>query len=45
MTLNGQKNHYNVRYLRGYGASIALKNHRICVRPNGDYTTLEILGT
>jgi hypothetical protein len=32
MTLKGHKNHYNVKLLRGYGASIALKNQKIFLK-------------
>ena len=40
MTLIGHKNHYNVKFLRGYGASIALKNHKICLKGGRDAFTL-----
>jgi|Tabmets5t2r1_1033131.scaffolds.fasta_scaffold171479_1 hypothetical protein len=29
MTLRGHKNHYNVKLLRGYGASISLRNNKV----------------
>jgi CRISPR-associated protein Cas1 len=36
LTLKGKKNHYNVKLLRGYGASISLKANRICLRDGSD---------
>ena len=36
MTLKGQRNHYNVKYLRGYGTSITLKDHRACLKNGND---------
>ena len=32
MTLKGQKNHYNVKLLRGYGVSISLKDSKIILK-------------
>ena len=32
MTVAGQKNHYNVKFLEGYGVSINLKDNRICLK-------------
>lgn len=29
MTLKGHKNHYNIKFLRGYGVSISLKDHHV----------------
>ena len=29
MTLQGHKNHYNVKFLRGYGVSINIKKNKI----------------
>lgn len=39
MTLKGKKNHYNVKLLRGYGTSIALKNRKICLKDGKDIFT------
>jgi CRISP-associated protein Cas1 len=39
MTLKGHKNHYNGKLLRGYGASIALKNHKVCLKDGKDAFT------
>ena len=39
MTLKGKKNHYNVKLLRGYGASIALKNNKVCLKGGKDIFT------
>jgi CRISPR-associated protein Cas1 len=36
MTLKGKKNHYNVKLLRGYGASITLKANRVCLKDGRD---------
>jgi len=41
MTLVGKKNHYNVKLLRGYGASISLKVNRICLKNGADPFTGE----
>lgn len=32
MTLNGHKNHYNVKLLRGYGVAINLKDHQVILK-------------
>jgi CRISPR-associated protein Cas1 len=32
MTVKGQKNHYNIKMLRDCGASISLKNKKICLK-------------
>lgn len=32
MTVAGQKNHYNLKLLKGYGVSINLKDNRICLK-------------
>jgi len=39
MTLRDKKNHYNVKLLRGYGASISLKDNRICLKGGRDIFT------
>lgn len=36
MTLKGQKNHYNVKFLKGYGHSISVKNSKIILKDNHD---------
>ena len=36
MTLNGQKNHYNIKFLKGYGHSISVKNSRLILKDNHD---------
>jgi CRISPR-associated protein Cas1 len=36
MTLNGRKNHYNVKLLRGYGVSISLKDNQIHLKNGSD---------
>lgn len=36
MTLKGQKNHYNVKLLRGYGVAISLKDNKISLRDGTD---------
>ncbi|QUC65322.1 CRISPR-associated endonuclease Cas1 [Nitrosopumilus sp. K4] len=36
MTLKGQKNHYNVKFLKGYGHSISIKNSKIILKDNHD---------
>lgn len=41
MTVAGQKNHYNVKLLKGYGVSINLKDNRICLKPGADPFTGE----
>ena len=32
MTLKGQRNHYNVKFLKGYGHSISVKNLKIILK-------------
>jgi len=32
VTLKGKKNHYNIKFLKGYGVSINLKDHRIILK-------------
>ncbi len=32
MTLKGKKNHYNIKFLKGYGIRIRLKDHRIILK-------------
>lgn len=36
MTLKGHRNHYNVKLLKGYGASISLRDHRVCLKGGRD---------
>ncbi len=36
MTLRGHKNHYNVKLLCGYGASISLRNNKVCLKGGKD---------
>jgi hypothetical protein len=36
MTLRGHKNHYNVKLLRGYGASISLRNNKVYLKGGKD---------
>ena len=36
MTLIGQKNHYNVKFLKGYGFSISVKDSKIILKNNYD---------
>ena len=36
MTLRGQKNHYNVKFLKGYGHSISVKDSKIILKGNHD---------
>ena len=39
MTLRGHKNYYNVKLLRGYGASISLRNKKVCLKGGKDIFT------
>jgi CRISPR-associated protein Cas1 len=39
MTLKGQKNHYNVKVLRGFGVSINLKNNKVVLKGGSDVFT------
>ena len=32
MTLAGKKNHYNVKFLKGYGFSVKVKNSKIVLK-------------
>lgn len=32
MTLKGQQNHYNVKFLKGYGHSVSLKNNKLILK-------------
>lgn len=41
MTVAGQKNRYNVKFLKGYGVSINLKDNRICLKGGRDPFTGE----
>lgn len=34
MTLKGQQNHYNTKFLKGYGHSISVKNSKIILKNN-----------
>jgi CRISP-associated protein Cas1 len=36
MTLSGKKNHYNVKFLKGYGFSINVKDSKIVLKNNYD---------
>ncbi|AFS80663.1 CRISPR-associated Cas1 family protein [Candidatus Nitrosopumilus koreensis AR1] len=36
MTLKNQKNHYNVKFLKGYGHSISVKDSKIILKSNHD---------
>jgi len=36
MTVAGQKNHYNVKLLKGYGVAINLKENRLCLKGRRD---------
>ncbi|QLH04770.1 CRISPR-associated endonuclease Cas1 [Nitrosopumilus oxyclinae] len=36
MALQGKKNHYNVKFLKGYGHSISVKNSKIILKSNHD---------
>ena len=36
MTLKGKQNHYNVKFLSGYGLSVSLKDNKIVLK-NGTY--------
>lgn len=36
MTLRNHKNHYNVKFLSGYGLSVSLKDNKILLK-NGTY--------
>jgi hypothetical protein len=39
MTVAGQKNHYNVKLLKGYEVSINLKGSRLCLKGGRDSFT------
>jgi CRISPR-associated protein Cas1 len=39
LTLKGRKNHYNVKLLKGYGASISLRNKKVCLKGGRDVFT------
>ncbi len=39
MTLKSKKNHYNVKFLRGYGVSIHLKNSKLILKNGQDDIT------
>ena len=41
MTVAGQKNHYNVKLLKGYGVSISLEDNRLCLKGGRDPFTGE----
>jgi len=36
MTLKGQQNHYNIKFLKGYGHSISVKDSKIILKSNHD---------
>jgi len=36
LTLKNHKNHYNVKFLKGYGHSISIKNSKIVLKSNHD---------
>lgn len=36
MTVKGKSNHYNVKFLKGYGHSISVKNSKIILKDNHD---------
>jgi len=36
LTLKGQKNHYNVKFLKGYGFSVSVKNNKLVLKNNYD---------
>ncbi|MDH5463585.1 MAG: CRISPR-associated endonuclease Cas1 [Nitrosopumilus sp.] len=36
MTLKNRKNHYNIKFLKGYGHSISVKNSKIILKSNHD---------
>ncbi|MCV0430337.1 CRISPR-associated endonuclease Cas1 [Nitrosopumilus sp.] len=36
MPLTGQKNHYNIKFLKGYGHSISVKDSKIILKDNHD---------
>lgn len=43
MTLKNRKNHYNIKFLKGYGHSISIKNSKIILKSNHDpFTKPEI---
>lgn len=41
MTVKGKRNHYNVKFLRGYGVSISLKDSKIILKNGRDDITGE----
>lgn len=36
MTIRGQQNHFNIKFLKGYGHSISVKNSKIILKDNHD---------
>ncbi len=36
MTLKGKQNHYNVKFLSGYGLSVSLKDNKIVLKDGTD---------
>jgi CRISPR-associated protein Cas1 len=43
MTLKGQKNHYNMKFLKGYGHSISVENSKLILKNYADpFSPLEI---
>jgi CRISPR-associated protein Cas1 len=41
MTLKNHKNHYNVKFLSGYGLSVSLKDNKLVLK-NGSYPYSDI---
>ena len=36
MTIKNQRNHYNIKFLKGYGHSISVKNSKVIIKSNHD---------
>jgi CRISPR-associated protein Cas1 len=36
LTVKGKQNHYNIKYLKGYGSQISVKNQRIILKNGVD---------
>jgi len=36
MTIKGKQNHYNIKFLKGYGHSVSVKNSKIVLKNNYD---------
>jgi len=43
MTIEGKKNHYNVKFLKGYGHAISVKNSKIILKDNHDPFTPPVI--